>query len=148
MTFLGYIYSLNNNTTNTCYIGSTTYKNPNSRYSHHISQRWSCTRKNYPELFENGNPTFTILHKGDYMDRKDLREKENDYIKTYNPKLTIVNKYNAYSSPETLKEQKKRAKKKYEQTWKGKQGKIWGQYRTRMRKKLLLELHNKVPLVH
>jgi predicted GIY-YIG superfamily endonuclease len=146
----GTVYSLTNCQNNTCYIGSTTYKNPKNRYSHHISLLHSLTRKNYPELFDNGNPDWCILHQGTYNNRKELREKENDYINSYryNQSLNVVNRYKAYQTPEELKEMRKKAKQKYYKSWKGKERKKWNNYRGRMRKKLLSEIHDKLTVIN
>ena len=131
-----------------CYIGSTTYDPPRKRYNHHIDKTYG-SYKRYPELFANGDPEWVILYQGVFEDKIQLRKKEEEYLHMYkcSPDLRGVNRYGAYMSDDKLKEYQKKAKKKYENTWKGKQQRKWGAYRTNMRRKLLREIHEKCPVI-
>jgi hypothetical protein len=138
----GTIYQLTNINTNCYYIGSS--QEPEKRYYEHKTN--PQTKNIHPELFEGGPPSFKILHHGEYKTKQDLRIDEQKYI-THST-FTLVNSLRAYITPEELREMRQKAKKKYNKTWKGKEGKKWTNYRGRMRKKLLTELHDKVALVH
>jgi hypothetical protein len=138
----GTIYQLTNIKSNCYYIGSS--QAPYKRYYEHCTN--PQTKNIHPDLFEGGVPSFKVLHQGEYETKQDLRIDEQKYIK--NSSFILVNHLRAYCSPEELREQQKKAKNKYNKTWKGKESKKWTNYRGRMRKKLLTELNQKVPLVY
>jgi hypothetical protein len=145
----GYIYCLLNSNNNFCYIGSTTYKYPKKRYSHHINPK--CPNRNrYPELFADGNPQWLILHKGLYKSSRDLRKMEDDYINCYktHPSLVCVNQIRAYLSEEDCKEMQKAGTRRYLKTPRGKLNKKYQNWRRKMRQQILLELKDKVPLAY
>ncbi len=141
----GTIYLIHNKENNYCYIGSTKQKYPKKRYSQH---KCDCLKgaKRYESLFSGSAPDFHILSQEEYQDINELKNKENYYIHLYRGTSGVrcINKNMAWIPPELQKEARKASKRKYHATEKGIEARKWQNYRCYHKKKLLIELKDKI----
>ena len=107
-----------------CYIGST--KCFENRFSFHKTSTYNKNLhfykyKLYQFIRENGgwdNFDREILEYYDCNNEEELKQKEQEYISRFEPKL---NTYNAYASEEVKVKQKQKKGKKYRESEKGKE---------------------------
>lgn len=100
MSLTYYIYKITDKEdANEYYIGSTV--NISTRKSHHkksttnrVSKKYWCLLYQY--IRANGgwdNFDFEVLETGQYIDKKEIKQKEQEYIDRYNPSLNTVRAY-------------------------------------------------------
>jgi len=97
---MGYIYQILNAVNNKCYIGQTSNKYPNTRWSaHKLATKNNIKRPLYNSMKKHGIDKFKFIII-DKVEPEKLNQKEIEYISTYNSKFP--NGYNLTNGGECL----------------------------------------------
>ena len=93
---IGKIYYLKSRSSNKLYVGSTTKKSVDVRFSYHKHdyKRYKAGNYNYCSSFEImklDNPKIHLIEQIECNDRKELQKKEKEYINEFQKLFNVVN---------------------------------------------------------
>ena len=143
---LGTIYRLYNTDNLDCYVGSTRGTIKKRLYRHRSDNNKGFLR--YGDIFKTDNYKIEVLE--NQLSLNTLLKRERYWMDLYKScgSCNCVNKNGVCIAPEEKVIRRRLALKKYKKTEKGKETKKWQNYRYWMKKRLLTELHNKVPVMN
>lgn len=143
---MGTIYRIHNTDNFHCYVGSTRGAIKRRLNRHKIDYKNGFLR--YGDIFLTDNYKIEALEENIPLNILLKRERYwMDLFKSHSG-CNCINKNGVCIAPEERHIRHKLALKKYKKTKKGIETKRWQNYRYYMKKKLLLELHNKVPVMN
>jgi len=143
---MGTIYRMYNTDNLDCYVGSTRGTIKKRLCRHRGDYKKGFLR--YGDIFITDNYKIEELEQNIPLNILLKRERYwMDFFKSCNG-VNCINKNGVCIAPEEKPIRRRMALRKYKKTEKGKETKKWQNYRYFMKKKLLTELHNKVPVMN